>query len=296
MATRFRNEPLLPELWQLTRRAGEAILEIYQQEDVEVVHKADDSPVTAADLASEEILLEGLRRLTPTIPVLSEEHGAVPWKQRRSWKRSWVVDPLDGTREFLGRNGEFTVNVALVDRSDPILGLVLAPTLGLAWAGAYGPEERDAGMPGRAWRLDDQGAHRIHVHSEPAAVPRVVTSRSHSTPELDRLLDRLPSHERIAVGSSLKFCWVAEGRADFYARLSPTMEWDTAAGHAVLRAAGGEVVAADGRPFRYNRQRLLNEGFVAHGLRSEPWSKSWQMLADAQNPMPLSRAARGTQG
>ena len=295
MGISFRSEELLPDLWDLSRRAGDAILDIYEQGEVDFDRKEDDSPVTAADLCSEAILIEGLRELTPRIPIISEESGSAPWEERRLWRRSWVVDPLDGTREFLGRNGEFTVNIGLVDRGDPILGLIFAPTLGRGWAGIHGPTEQNNGLSGRAWRLDRDGEHRIRVSSTASSTPRVVASRSHRTPELDHLLDRLPHHELVAVGSSLKFCWVAEGKADFYARLSPTMEWDTAAGHAVLKAAGGNVIGPDGRPFRYNRRQLRNGGFVAHGLESEPWSETWKLLESPRSPsstlMGRSRAA-----
>lgn len=288
-ADSFRSETLLLDLWRLARRAGRAISEIYDSENLQVAEKSDSSPVTAADLASEKILVDGLRALSPELPVLSEERESAAWAERRGWRRCWIVDPLDGTRELIARNGEFTVNIALADRGEPVLGVVHAPVLDRSWLGVYGPEERDSGRAGRAWRVDGENERRIRANSVASARPTVVASRSHRTPGLRQLHDRLPPHDLVALGSSLKFCWVAEGKADFYARLSPTMEWDSAAGHAVLRAAGGEVIGPRGRPLRYNRADLRNPGFVAHGLADPPWSESWRFL-DAGG---LSSAAAG---
>ena len=255
---------LLEPLLGLVARAGAAILEVYAAAAHGVEYKDDRSPITAADRAAHELLSAGLARLSPQVPVLSEEaaegHAA---GVRRGWSQLWLVDPLDGTREFIGRNGEFTVNVALVHGHRPVLGIVAAPALGLTYYAAAG-----AG----AWRLRDGGrAEAIRVR--PAAVPPVVVgSRSHRGDSLDAVLARLGPHELRPMGSALKFCLVAEGSADFYPRLGPTSEWDTSAAQAVLEAAGGAVVGLDGAPLSYNaRDTLLNPHFLAYGDATRDW-------------------------
>ena len=257
---------LLPEVRRLVADAGTAILEVYAgTHDVE--YKADDSPITRADRAAHELLSAGLARLTPGIPVLSEEssdeHAAAV---RRHWRELWLVDPLDGTREFISRNGEFTVNVALVRDHRPVLGVVAAPVLGLTYYGAegLGAFVAQEGTPERA----------LHVR-RPASDPLVVVgSRSHRGDSLDAVLGRLGPHEMRPMGSSLKFCLVAEGTADLYPRLGPTSEWDTAAAQAVVEAAGGRVTALDGRSLRYNeRDTLLNPHFLAFGDASRDWHR-----------------------
>ena len=235
-------------------RAGEAILAVYRGAFA-IEHKADDSPLTRADLESQRIILEGLRSLTPQVPVLSEESAHAPWSERRTWRELWIVDPLDGTREFIKRNGEFTINVALVVDHEPVLGLVSAPALGaLYWAargfGAF------AGAPGTT-------ATPIHV-GPPGHPLRVVGSRSHLSPQTAEYLARLGPHVMTGIGSSLKFCLLAEGKADLYPRFGPTSEWDTAAGQAVLEVAGGHVTRLDGHRLRYNcRESLINGDFIA---------------------------------
>lgn len=258
---------LVSPLVDIARLAGAAVLEVYRRPDFEVAYKADDSPVTAADLASQALILEHLSRIAPDIPVLSEEAAALPFAERRHWKRLFVVDPLDGTREFLSRNGEFTINIALVEEGLPKLGVVFAPTLEHTWWGVDGIG---------AFRQSRQGpAEAIHVGGGTEDL-RVLASRSHGGEKLEAFLSALPRHRRISVGSSVKFCRLAEGSADFYPRLSPTHEWDTAAGDAVLRAAGGQVLTLDGAPLRYNREDLLNPFFVALGAREVPWQEAWQ--------------------
>jgi 3'(2'), 5'-bisphosphate nucleotidase len=257
---------LLPEVRKLVAAAGTAILEVYAgAHDVE--YKSDDSPITRADRAAHEILAAGLRRLSPEIPVLSEESAdehAI--EVRRHWRELWLVDPLDGTKEFISRNGEFTVNVALVRDHRPVLGVVAAPVLGLTYFGAegIGAFVAQEGEPDRALRV-----------RQPAARPLVVVgSRSHRGDSLDGVLGRLGPHEMRPMGSSLKFCLVAEGTADFYPRLGPTSEWDTAAAQAVVEAAGGAVTTLDGKPLRYNeRDTLLNPHFLAFGDPSRDWHR-----------------------
>jgi 3'(2'), 5'-bisphosphate nucleotidase len=226
--------------------------------------KADASPLTAADLRAHRLIVERLRELTPELPVLSEEAADVPFAVRSQWRRYWLVDPLDGTREFLARNGEFTVNIALIDGHAPALGIVHVPVTDTTYRG----------LPGEgAWReRAGAPAERIRVAARSAATVRVVGSRSHRGDSLDAFLTRIGAHELVAIGSSLKFCLVAEGAADVYPRLGPTSEWDTAAAHAVLVAAGGAVSALDGTPLAYNtREQLLNPFFVACGPRDRDW-------------------------
>ncbi|MEN1957454.1 3'(2'),5'-bisphosphate nucleotidase CysQ [Luteimonas changyuni] len=250
----------------IAREAGAAIMAVYGG-DVAVRAKADDSPVTAADLAAHRCILDGLSRLTPDIPVLSEESAhTVPLQLRRSWSRFWLVDPLDGTREFLKGNGEFTVNIALVDDGVPVFGVIQAPVTGAVWHGA----------PGQGACRRDGGVERAIATRRPATAPlRVAASRSHLDARTAAMLGRIGRHESIGLGSSLKFCLLAEGGMDAYPRLGPTSEWDTAAGQAILEAAGGCVLDLRGRPFRYNqRDTVLNGDFVALGDPGLPW-REW---------------------
>ena len=255
---------LLPSVRALVAAAGRAILEVYAGAH-EVEYKADDSPITRADRAAHDILSAGLARLTPDIPVLSEESAAEHAHEvRRGWREFWLVDPLDGTKEFIGRNGEFTVNVALIRDHAPLLGVVAAPVLGLVYSGIVGH--------GATVARGEAAAQPIHTR-RPAANPLVVVgSRSHRGDSLDAVLPRLGPHEMRPMGSSLKFCLVAEGAADLYPRLGPTSEWDTAAAQAVVEAAGGAVTRLDGTPLRYNeRETLLNPHFLACGDSSRRW-------------------------
>jgi 3'(2'), 5'-bisphosphate nucleotidase len=246
---------LLPAIVALAERAGALILEHYR-DGVAVRAKADASPVTVADEAAEALILEGLAGLTPEIPVVAEETVAGGHVPELGEGRFWLVDPLDGTKEFLSRNGEFTVNIALVEGREPVLGVVFAPALGKVWWGAGG-----AG----AMLRDAAGERPIAARSRPASGMVAVASRSHIDPQTEAFLDQMNVAERISAGSSLKFCLVAEGRADVYPRFGPTMEWDTAAGHAVLRAAGGQVTTRDGAPFTYRKPGFRNPEFIARG-------------------------------
>ncbi len=261
---------LLKGVDAMSVRAGEAILEIYTNVDGEVTYKADDSPLTAADLASHRILAAALAELTPEIPILSEEGAAMPYDERRGWRRFWLVDPLDGTKEFIKRNGEFTVNVALIEDGEPIFGVVHAPTLARTYLAARGLG---------AWRRD--GGERREIRAQGrvskgsgAEELVVVASRSHAGPELKAFLAELPAHRLASMGSSLKLCLVADGEADFYPRIGPTMEWDTGAAHAVVLAAGGRVVDTKGAPLAYNKENLLNPYFLVLGERPVPWREA----------------------
>ena len=248
----------------IARRAGREILVIYASGELAVRPKADASPITAADLRAHRLILQSLHELTPEVPVLSEEAVHTSFAQRSQWRRYWLVDPLDGTREFLSRNGQFTVNIALIEGHAPALGVVHVPVTDISYRG----------LPGvGAWReRAGTAAEEIHVAARAGAPLRVVGSRSHRGNSLDAFLARVGPHELLPVGSSLKFCMVAEGAADVYPRLGPTSEWDTAAAHAVVSGAGGIVSGLDGEPLRYNtREALLNPFFVAYGPRDRDW-------------------------
>jgi 3'(2'), 5'-bisphosphate nucleotidase len=264
---------LLPQMLGVAADAGRAIMQIYDGE-FEVELKDDRTPLTAADRAAHATIIAGLKRLPLDLPVLSEESASAELAGRRRWQRFWLVDPLDGTKEFIKRNGEFTVNIALIDGHRPAAGVVAAPALGLTYFGAVGHG---------AFRQVGAEIRPIAVR-RPAAEPlRVVGSRSHATPGLDDLLATLGPHVLKSMGSSLKICLVAAGEADLYPRLGPTSEWDTAAAEAVLIAAGGSMIDLEGQPLTYNaREGLLNPHFLAMGddirerlpcLRNGQWTK-----------------------
>jgi 3'(2'), 5'-bisphosphate nucleotidase len=238
----------------LVREAGRATMAYYDTGAAADVREKDDrSPVTLADEVAHGILVEGLHRLDPETPVVSEEAEAASFDSRRSWRRFWLVDPLDGTKEFIKRRAEFTVNVALIETGEPVFGVVLAPALDLLYWAAKGEG---------AWKQERGGApERIYSRPPaPGAPLTVVESLSHPSPELEQYLQTIPVARRVKAGSSLKFCWVAEGRADIYPRLGPTMEWDVAAGDCVYRQSGpnGERHS----PLTYNKPDLRNTSFV----------------------------------
>lgn len=243
---------LLPTLEALAREAGEAIMGVYAT-DFAVVRKGDDSPVTEADQKAEALILPGLRRLTPTIPIVAEEEAAAG-RIPEVGDTFWLVDPLDGTKEFIKKNGEFTVNIGLIAGGKPVAGVVFAPALGILWSGAAD----------QAFREDAAGRRAIACRKVPDHGAVVLDSRSHRAPErLTAFLAELPGAVIENAGSSLKFCKVADASADFYPRFGPTSEWDVAAGHAVLAAAGGEVVTFDGKPFAYGKPGFRNADFLA---------------------------------
>jgi 3'(2'), 5'-bisphosphate nucleotidase len=250
----------------IAQAAGAAIMQVYA-EGFSVQTKDDASPLTQADLAANRVIVEGLTRLTPDIPVLSEESAHVPWEQRRHWRRYWLVDPLDGTREFIKRNGEFSVNIALIEDGVAVFGVIQAPVDGRVWHGGRGAA---------AYRREGDVQTRLHVRVPATAPLRVAASRSHRGERTEALLARMGEVEVVAQGSSLKFCRIADGALDVYPRFGPTSEWDTAAGQCVLEAAGGQVLAAhSGNPFRYNqRETLLNGDFMALGDPALPW-REW---------------------
>ncbi len=250
-------------LIRLSEEAGRAILEVYGT-NFDVEEKDDQSPLTKADLASNALIVAGLRELTPEIPIISEEFGLPEFEERRQWSIYWLIDPLDGTKEFVNRNGEFTVNIALIREHVPVLGIVHVPVSQVTYSGCegVGAERREQGSD----------PLRIEVARESESPVRVVGSRSHRGESLDRFLENLGDFEMHPMGSSLKFCRVAEGAADVYPRLGPTSEWDTAAAQAVVEQAGGQVVELDGRPLSYNRKDdILNPYFLVIGAQDHDW-------------------------
>jgi 3'(2'), 5'-bisphosphate nucleotidase len=282
----FRGHPPLSRdaifrVLDLCHSAAAEILAHYHNEATAGLlrSKDDRSPLTRADLASHKILSEGLNALTPALPLLSEESGPGEIRQRRNWEAFWLVDPLDGTREFLERSGEFTINVALIVAQRPVLGVL------------YEPMTRSAnlGIPGEgAWRLRREGEHWTSTPLQTRTLSNdhmtVLASRRHRNPRLDLCLDFLSASrtlERQNSGSALKFCDLAAGRGDFYPRFSPCSEWDVAAGDALVCAAGGEVLGLDGLPLKYNaRDTLLSPHFIAVGDRNAPvWSRLLEALA-----------------
>jgi 3'(2'), 5'-bisphosphate nucleotidase len=256
---------LIDPLVTLAAEAGEAILEVYAS-DFDVQAKDDQSPLTQADMASHRIIVAGLQRLSPDISVISEESGLPGFEERSRWNPYWLIDPLDGTREFVKRNGEFTVNIALIEDHKPVLGVVHVPVRNTTYTGCRGV--------GAAVRTDGAEPQPIGVASESATPVRVVGSRSHRGTSLDQFLENLGEFEMHPTGSSLKFCLVAEGRADVYPRLGPTSEWDTAAAQAVVEQAGGVVLELDGKPLSYNNKPdILNPFFLVAGPMDHDWLK-----------------------
>jgi len=245
---------MIDQIIETAKKAGSATLNYYRQ-GMEVERKEDDSPLTKADLASHEIIMEALREIDPETPVISEEGGIPEYEERRDWPSFWIVDPLDGTKEFIKRNGEFTVNIARIDHGEPVLGVVYAPAKSLLY---YAEKGRGSfKIPG------DGSAQRIY--SEPADRSRplkVIVSRSHGSDDLQDKLNEMEIKvgETIAAGSSLKFCYVAEGKADIYPRMGPTMEWDVAAGDCVYRNSARE--GQHPSSLTYNKPDLRNKGFI----------------------------------
>lgn len=255
---------LLRQALALAREAGVEILRVYR-EGFDIQEKADRSPLTTADLAAHRCIVGGLSTLQPHYPVLSEESEAIPYSERAGWETYWLIDPLDGTREFIKRNDEFTVNIALVHDHRPILGVVHAPALGSSYYAIEG---------GPAYRQDESDPpRRIHVRRLGSRRPVVAGARSHAGSRLGRFLENVGPHKHISMGSALKSCLVAEGTADLYVRLGPTSEWDTAAAQCVVEAAGGRVTDTAMNPLRYNtRDSLLNPEFFVFGADSRDWS------------------------
>jgi 3'(2'), 5'-bisphosphate nucleotidase len=260
-------EALIDPVIALAKEAGQHILRIYRSDSFDVQLKTDHSPLTAADLKSHQVLIDGLRQISD-LPVLSEEGAAISWTERQAWSQYWLLDPLDGTKEFLKKNGEFTVNVALIDKGNPILGVVYAPDLELLYYGAVGlgafKVSKGQGVP-----------LAIQVAEAPLDKSnwRLAGSRSHDSDEFHRFISQFRQPDIVILGSSLKMCLVAEGKADVYPRLGPTCEWDTGAAHAIVRAAGGRIVNYETKEeLGYNlKESLLNPSFVACASLSPIW-------------------------
>ncbi len=270
---------MLESLISIAIEAGERILEIYAS-GTDVEFKADKSPLTAADKAAHDIIVAALKSLTPDIPVVSEESDSAAAEHIRhniaTWKTFWLVDPLDGTKEFLKKTGEFTVNIALIEDGSPTLGVVHAPAIRTLYTGDVKRNEALKFAPGPDEDLSTSSAIKISTTPDPDPEHyRVVASKDHAGPDVAAFIDRLPGTPELkSMGSSLKFCLVAEGAADFYPRLLPTMEWDTAAAHAVIRAAGGQVHDINtAKPLTYGKPDLKNPYFMATGNPSINWQQ-----------------------
>ncbi len=247
----------LANMQAIAKQAGNAIIQIYNSDDFQIQAKSDESPVTAADIASHHQIVDALAQLTPDIPVMSEEAADISWQERQQWQQYWLIDPLDGTKEFIKRNGEFTVNIAFIDQGKAVAGVVYAPVLDKCYYGAIGVG---------AWLVhQDLVTDLNQLDITAPKIPRIVGSRSHVSPGLQSYLAQLDEHVITCVGSSLKFCILAEGQAEIYPRLGPTSEWDTAAAQAVLESAGGQVINYEtGKVLDYNQKAdILNPYFIA---------------------------------
>ena len=248
----------MQNLIDICLKASNAILEIYKKsntDEMEIEYKSDNSPLTLADRKSHEIICSYLKEQYPKIPILSEEGSEIPYSERKEWDEFWLIDPIDGTKEFIKKNGEFTINIALIKDKKPSLGIVYAPALKKCW---YGTDEG-------AFTLENGVKRRIQANLEMTEPIKVVASRSHSSPMLDIFLKSINDYELVSMGSSLKICLVADGSADIYPRLAPTMEWDTAAAHAILKSAGGNLIdLSTSKEMTYNRENLKNSYFIAN--------------------------------
>ena len=249
---------MIHSIIEIAINAGEAILEIYKQ-DFTVELKTDNSPLTIADKKSNDIIVTALKNIDATIPIISEENKLLEYEIRKSWKKCWIVDPLDGTKEFIKKNGEFTVNIALVENGIPVLGVVHVPAQQITYFAEIGKG---------SFKIENNITTALKIRSLAAdGILKIVGSRSHQTPELLEYVAqqklKFATVDFVAAGSSLKFCLLAEGKADVYPRLGPTMEWDTCAGQIVATEAGAEVLRFDNlQPLTYNRQDLLNPFFI----------------------------------
>lgn len=260
------SNELINDIIELSVVAGQRIMEIYDT-NFDVEQKSDNTPLTAADMAAHHTIIDGLGRLTPDIPVLSEESASIPFSERSQWQRYWLVDPLDGTREFVKRNGEFTVNIALIDNHESVLGVVYAPVTGDTYYAARG-------MGAFKKTSENNQAVAIHTRQKPVNQAIIAGSRSHRGDSLEAFLQKISNVEIISMGSSLKSCLVAEGRVDLYPRLGPTSEWDTAAAQCVVEEAGGRITMTDMQPLRYNtKDELLNPHFLVIGDPDFDWAQ-----------------------
>lgn len=270
MPSLYDLESLMPKISAIAGEAGNAIMDIYAQTDLGTTYKADDSPLTRADMVSHHLILNALQTLEPQLPVLSEESKSLPYEERQQWSAFWLVDPIDGTKEFIKRNGEFTVNIALVVNGVPELGVVHAPALHTTYSAAQG-----IGAFKKTAEKDPVTICTTGEQHHPGTGLKVVASRSHAGPETESFLASLKQSvgdiETLSVGSSLKLCLVAEGAAQLYPRFGPTMEWDTAAAQCVVEQAGGSVSNLQGQRLHYNKPNLLNPYFMVCGVSALSW-------------------------
>lgn len=249
------NEETIRSVIEIANLAGDAIMDIYNT-DFDYKLKDDNSPLTEADIASNEIIINELKKLDQSYPILTEESSDVKFEERSRWERYWLVDPLDGTKEFLKKNDEFTVNIALIEKNTPIFGVIRVPAKYVTYWGGVNI--------GSYSKKDNESSKKINVSKRKSTCLRVVSSRSHKNNRLDKCLSNFDSIQDINIGSSLKFCLLAEGKADFYPRLGPTSEWDTAAGEAILKYSGGYLLTIEGKEMNYNNsEALLNPYFIA---------------------------------
>lgn len=246
---------LAQKIIDISIEAGKEILEVYKL-DFDVDFKQDDSPVTVADKRAHKVIQAGLEKITPDIPIISEEGTIANYSERKSWEKCWMVDPLDGTKEFIKKNGEFTVNIAMIENHTPILSVVYTPATGEVYAAIKGEG---------AYKVEDGNWNKLQVKTVKKSDEnlRIVCSRSHVNADTQAYIDQFNNPQQVAIGSSLKLTKIAEDLADIYPRLGPTMEWDIAAAELVLTEAGGTVVTVDGTPMRYNKEDLLNPFFIA---------------------------------
>lgn len=252
----------LEKLVDIARAAGDEILKVYES-DFDVVAKSDGSPLTLADQNANAVIEAGLKQLEPVLPIVSEESERPAAEVRNQWRHYWLVDPLDGTKEFTKRNGEFTVNIALIEDGVPVMGVVHVPVTNVTYFAS-----REAGA---FKRIGDQVAEPISATTYTGGKAIVVASRSHANPLLQEFFDQLDDYETLSMGSSLKVCLVAEGKADVYPRLGLTSEWDTGAAHCLVNCAGGQVTDLDGKPLQYNKPDILNPWFVVSGRGDFAW-------------------------
>ena len=259
---------LLHQVVDIAVQAGQQILEVYEHNDFDVEIKGDGSPLTVADRRAHRLIESSLSSLTPDIPILSEESTQEAFEQRRGWTRFWLVDPLDGTKEFVKRNGEFTVNIALIDQGKPVIGVVHTPVQGKNHFAEKGGGAFTSVLGGDISEITSRAV-------DPKGIS-MVASRSHRGVAVEQYLSNLKQQldqvEILSMGSSLKLCLVAEGKADIYPRLGPTSEWDTAAAHCVVEVAGGKVIRLDGSPLIYNKENILNPWFLACGDPGFDWT------------------------
>ena len=260
------TKELLDKIIDIAREAGAYIKNSYDAHSSKSFEtKTDGSPLTDADLGANQIIVTALAELTPTVPIISEESQSIDFKIRQNWEQYWVVDPLDGTQEYLAGNGEFTVNIALIKNHEPVLGVIMVPVTGVVYYAARGIG---------AYKSEDGKSHPIKSRAYDGKDTMVVTSRRHGVNRLGSVFNDLGHYRKISVGSSLKFCLIAEGRADIYPRLSPTCEWDTAAAQAIVELAGGQVITLDEKRLMYNnREQFINSSFVCIGDAQYPWAE-----------------------